>query len=165
MPSDLEQFTSKALADRLSNSSADVVHLATHGQFSSRQEETFLLTWDGRMNIKELSEVLQSRQASRTRAIELLVLSACDTAAGDEYAALGLAGLAVKSGARSTLATLWPVKDAAAASLMTRFYTHLRQPGTTKAEALRQAQIEIMKQTDFDDPFFWSGFVLVGNWR
>ena len=160
-----EQFTSSALADRLSNSSADVVHLATHGQFSSRQEETFLLTWDGRMNIKELSEVLQSRQTSRTRAIELLVLSACDTAAGDEYAALGLAGLAVKSGARSTLATLWPVKDAAAASLMTRFYTHLRQPGTTKAEALRQAQIEIMKQTDFDDPFFWSGFVLVGNWR
>jgi CHAT domain-containing protein len=160
-----EQFTSKTLSDRLGNSSADVVHLATHGQFSSRQEDTFLLTWDGRMNIKELSEVLQSRQNSRARAIELLVLSACDTAAGDEYAALGLAGLAVKSGARSTLATLWPVKDAAAASLMTRFYTHLRKPNVNKAEALRQAQIEILKQTDFDDPFFWSGFVLVGNWQ
>ncbi len=160
-----EQFTSNALSDRLSNSSADVVHLATHGQFSSRQEDTFLLTWDGRMNIKELSEVLQSRQSNRARAIELLVLSACDTAAGDEYAALGLAGLAVKSGARSTLATLWPVKDAAAASLMTRFYTHLRKPNVNKAEALRQAQIDILKQTDFDDPFFWSGFVLVGNWQ
>ncbi len=159
------QFTSNALSDRLGNSSADVVHLATHGQFSSRQEDTFLLTWDGRMNIKELANVLQSRQNNRARAIELLVLSACDTAAGDEYAALGLAGLAVKSGARSTLATLWPVKDAAAASLMTRFYTHLRKPGVTKAEALRQAQMEIMKQTDFDDPFFWSGFVLVGNWQ
>ncbi len=160
-----EQFTSSILAERLGNNSADVVHLATHGQFSSRQEDTFLLTWDGRMNIKELSEVLQFRQNNRARAIELLVLSACDTAAGDEYAALGLAGLAVKSGARSTLATLWPVKDAAAASLMTRFYTHLRQPNINKAEALRQAQIEILKQTDFDDPFFWSGFVLVGNWQ
>ena len=93
------------------------------------------------------------------------LLSACDTAAGDDQAALGLAGLAVKSGARSTLATLWPVKDAAAAKLMARFYEHLRQPGMNKAEALRLSQIEIMKQTDFDDPFFWSGFVLVGNWR
>ena len=160
-----EQFTSATLSDRLSNSGADVIHLATHGQFSSRLEDTFLLTWDGRMSIKELSEVLQNRQSNRSRPIELLVLSACDTAAGDDQAALGLAGLAVKSGARSTLATLWPVKDAAAAKLMARFYEHLRQPGMNKAEALRLSQIEIMKQTDFDDPFFWSGFVLVGNWR
>jgi CHAT domain-containing protein len=160
-----EQFTSTTLTDRLSNSSADVIHLATHGQFSSRLEDTFLLTWDGRMNIKELAEVLQTRQSSRSRPIELLVLSACDTAAGDDQAALGLAGLAVKSGARSTLATLWPVKDAAAAKLMSRFYEQLRKPGMNKAEALRQAQIEIMKKTDFEDPFFWSGFVLVGNWR
>jgi CHAT domain-containing protein len=109
--------------------------------------------------------VLQTRQSSRSRPIELLVLSACDTAAGDDQAALGLAGLAVKSGARSTLATLWPVKDAAAAKLMSRFYEQLRKPGMNKAEALRQAQIEIMKKTDFEDPFFWSGFVLVGNWK
>ncbi|MEH2163599.1 MAG: CHAT domain-containing protein [Nostoc sp.] len=159
-----EQFTSQALGDRIKSSSADIVHLATHGQFSSRLEDTFLLTWDGKVNVQELSELLKNRGGESSKAIELLVLSACDTAAGDDRAVLGLAGLAVKSGARSTIATLWPVKDKAAEMLMTRFYDQLRQPNITKAEALRQAQINLIRQTDFHDPFFWSAFVLVGNW-
>ncbi|AVH69888.1 CHAT domain-containing protein [Nostoc sp. 'Lobaria pulmonaria (5183) cyanobiont'] len=159
-----QEFTSQALAKQVKSSSAGIVHLATHGQFSSRLEDTFLLTWDGEVNVKELSELLKNRGSDPSKAIELLVLSACDTAAGDDRAVLGLAGLAVKSGARSTIATLWPVKDRAAAMLMTRFYDQLRQPKITKAEALRQAQISLIRQTDFHDPFFWSGFVLIGNW-
>lgn len=167
VPSDLllnQKFTTKALADRVKSSGADVVHLATHGQFSSRLEDTFLLTWDGQVNVKELSKLLKNRSGNSSKAIELLVLSACDTATGDNQAVLGLAGLAVKSGARSTIATLWPVKDKAAQMLMTRLYEQLRQPKITKAEALRQAQINVIRQTDFHDPFFWSAFVLVGNW-
>jgi CHAT domain-containing protein len=167
VPSDLllnKQFTSKALGDRVKFGSADIVHLATHGQFSSRLEDTFLLTWDGQVNVKELSELLKNRDGDSSKAIELLVLSACDTATGDDRAVLGLAGLAVKSGARSTIATLWPVKDKAAEMLMTRFYEQLRQPKITKAEALRQSQINLIRQTDFRHPFFWSAFVLVGNW-
>lgn len=159
-----EQFTSQSLANRVKSSSAGIVHLATHAQFSSRLEDTFLLTWDGEVNVKELSELLKNRGNDPSKAIELLVLSACDTAAGDDRAVLGLAGLAVKSGARSTIATLWPVKDKAAEMLMTHFYDQLRQPKITKAEALRQAQINTIRQTDFHDPFFWSAFVLVGNW-
>ena len=159
-----QEFTTQALAERVKTSSASIVHLATHGQFSSRLEDTFLLTWDGKVNVKELSELLKNRGSDPSKAIELLVLSACDTAAGDDRAVLGLAGLAVKSGARSTIATLWSVKDQAAAMLMTRFYNQLRQPKITKAEALRQAQISLIRQTDFHDPFFWSGFVLIGNW-
>jgi len=159
-----QKFTSQALADRIKSSRADVVHLATHGQFSSRIEDTFLLTWDGQVNVKDLSELLKNRSGDSSKAIELLVLSACDTATGDDRAVLGLAGLAVKSGARSTIATLWPVKDKAAEMLMTRFYDQLRKPKITKAEALRQAQINLIHQTDFQDPFFWSAFVLVGNW-
>ncbi len=159
-----QKFTSQALAKQVKSSSAGIVHLATHGQFSSRLEDTFLLTWDGEVNVKELSELLKNRGKDPSKAIELLVLSACDTAAGDDRAVLGLAGLAVKSGARSTIATLWPVKDQAAEMLMTRFYDQLRQPKITKAEALRQAQISLIRQTDFHEPFFWSGFVLIGNW-
>ncbi|XGW00172.1 MAG: CHAT domain-containing protein [Leptolyngbya sp. BL-A-14] len=157
-------FTSTALADRVKHSGANVVHLATHGQFSSRQEDTFLLTWDGRVGVKEFAELLRTRGNASSKPIELLVLSACDTATGDDHAVLGLAGLAVKSGARSTIAALWPVKDKAAAMLMTRFYDQLQKPGNTKAEALRQAQINLIHQTDFHDPFFWSAFILVGNW-
>ncbi|MCU0570394.1 MAG: CHAT domain-containing protein [Oculatellaceae cyanobacterium Prado106] len=159
-----QQFTSQALENRVTRSTANIVHLATHGQFSSRQEDTFLLTWEGRMNVKELSRLLQSRANNQAHPIDLLVLSACDTASGDDRATLGLAGFAVKSGARSTLATLWPVKDKAAALLMTRFYEHLRETQMTKAEALRQAQVELITQTDYTHPFFWSAFVLVGNW-
>lgn len=157
-----QKFTNQALADRMKFNQANVVHLATHGQFSSRLEDTYLLTWDGQVNINELSELLKSRGGNS--AIELLVLSACDTATGDDRAVLGLAGLAVKSGARSTIATLWPVKDKAAEMLMTRLYHQLRQRNITKAEALRQAQINLIRQTDFQEPFFWSAFVLVGNW-
>ncbi|WP_460200850.1 CHAT domain-containing protein [Scytonema sp. NUACC21] len=159
-----QAFTSKALADGLKSSRISAIHLATHGQFSSRLEDTFLLTWDGRLNIQELSALVKNRSSDPSKAIELLVLSACDTAAGDDRAVLGLAGLAVKSGARSTIATLWPVKDKAAEILMTSFYNQLRQPKITKAEALRQSQINLIRQTDFHDPFFWSAFVLVGNW-
>jgi CHAT domain-containing protein len=111
-----------------------------------------------------LSELLKNRSGDSSKAIELLVLSACNTANGDDRAVLGLAGLAVKSGARSTIATLWPVKDKAAEMLMTGFYEQLRQTQITKAEALRQSQIQLIHKSDFSDPFFWSAFVLVGNW-
>ena len=158
-----EEFTSERLAKNIENSSASIVHLATHGQFSSRLEDTFLSTWEGRLSVKELSEILKSRGASS--AIELLVLSACDTASGDNRAVLGLAGLAVKSGARSTVATLWPVKDKAAAKLMTALYEGIDEPGMSKAEALRQAQLTLMADPTYSDPFFWSAYTLVGNWQ
>jgi CHAT domain-containing protein len=159
-----QDFTATALAQKLRSSSANIVHLATHGQFSSKLENTFLLTWEGRIDVNELADLLQQRTADPTQALDLLVLSACDTAAGDDRAVLGLAGMAVRSGAHATLATLWPVKDQAASLLMTAFYQALQQPGTTKAAALRQAQRSLIEQTDYTDPFFWAAFVLVGDW-
>ena len=158
-----EAFTSDALARTVQTTSASIVHLATHGQFSSRLEDTFLSTWEGRLNVKELSEILRNR--GQSNAIELLVLSACDTATGDDRAVLGLAGLAVKSGARSTVATLWPVKDQAAAKLMQALYEGISQSGMSKAEALRQAQLSLLEDPSYSDPFFWSAYTLVGNWR
>ena len=158
-----EQFTSERLAKDVKDSSASIVHLATHGQFSSRLEDTFLSTWEGRLSVKELSEILQTR--GRSNAIELLVLSACDTASGDDRAVLGLAGLAVQSGARSTVATLWPVKDKAAAKMMRVFYENIGEDGISKAEALRQAQLALISDKTYSDPFFWSAYTLVGNWR
>ena len=96
--------------------------------------------------------------------IELLILSACQTAAGDKRAALGLAGVAVRSGARSTIATLWSVQDESTADLMTQFYQALNQPQVTKADALRQAQLSLLHSPQYQHPFYWASFVLVGNW-
>ncbi len=141
-----------------------VIHLATHAQFSSRAEDTFLLTWDERINVKNLDQFLRERNRLGRKPIELLILSACQTAVGDKRAALGLAGVAVRSGARSTLATLWAVQDQSTADLMTKFYGALNKPGSTKADSLRQAQIALMKTPQYEHPFYWAPFVLVGNW-
>ena len=159
-----QTFTQDNFARQVTTSSASIVHLATHGRFSSNAVGTFLLTWDGRIGVKALSELLANREIGQDGAIELLVLSACQTALGDDRAVLGLAGFAVRSGARSTLATLWTVKDASTAKFMNVFYQQLRQPGTTKAEAVRQAQLALLQDRDYDDPFFWAPFVLIGNW-
>ncbi len=160
-----DDFTKTNLEDQLQATAFPVLHLATHGQFSSDLQETFLLAWDDKITLEEFDQLLKAGQQSQTGPIELLVLSACQTAEGDKRAALGLAGLAVRSGARSTLATLWSVQDQSTAVLMTEFYqTLLQKSGVNKAEGLRQAQLALLNDPRFHHPFYWSPFVLVGNW-
>jgi CHAT domain-containing protein len=159
-----ERFTSTALENKISTVPATVVHLATHGQFSSKPEDTFLLTWDGRLNLNALSELLKARQQETSEPIELLVLSACQTATGDKRAALGLAGLAVRSGVRSTIATLWSVNDQSTAEVMVELYRHLAKTNGNRAEALRQAQLSLLNQKKYQHPYYWAAFILVGNW-
>lgn len=159
-----QAFTSTTLQEQIAAAPYPIVHLATHGQFSSNAQETFILAWDNPINVKQLDSLLRTRGQRDRRPIELLVLSACQTAAGDRRATLGLAGVAVRSGARSTLATLWSVDDQSTAYLMAQFYQKLTQPNLTKAEALRQAQLAVQKQPGFDHPYYWAPFVLVGNW-
>ena len=157
------EFTAQNLQKQIQATSFPIVHLATHGQFSSNPEQTFILTWDGKIKVKELEDILRFREQDSPNPIELLVLSACQTAAGDRRAALGLAGVAVRSGARSTLATLWSVKDQSTAQVMSDFYLNLSQ-GIGKAEALRKAQLSLQAQAKYQHPFYWASFVLVGNW-
>lgn len=158
-----QSFTNRSLQTQINSSHSSIVHLATHGQFSSKAEDTFILTWDGRINVNQLDQLLRARAGS-LNPIELLVLSACQTATGDNRAALGMAGVAVRSGARSTLASLWAVSDRSTAMLMIEFYQSLDQPGMTKAEALRRAQVSLLHQEDYSSPYYWSPFVLLGNW-
>ncbi|WP_019505450.1 CHAT domain-containing protein [Pleurocapsa sp. PCC 7319] len=158
-------FTSDNLRDRIDREDFSVIHLATHGQFSSQLEETFILTWNQLLKISDLDDLLQLNNPQRN-SIELLVLSACETAVGDERAALGLAGIAVRAGARSTLATLWAVDDLSTARLMGEFYRQLANNQISKAEALRRAQLELWKEQsqDWQRPYFWASYILVGNW-
>jgi CHAT domain-containing protein len=138
--------------------------MATHGQFSSNAEQTFILTWSELLKVKAFDSLLRSRDPSAPRAIELLVLSACQTASGDKRAALGLAGIAVRAGARTTLATLWSVDDESTAQLMSQFYQELADAKVTKAEALQRAQLTLLKNNNYAIPYFWAPYVLVGNW-
>lgn len=159
-----QAFTADALKEKMAKTPFPVIHLATHGQFSSNPEGTFILTWDDKIKIKDLQTILRQRRR-QTPPLELLVLSACQTAEGDNRATLGLAGMAVRSGARSTLATLWSVNDQSTAVFMAEFYRQLNQPNTTKAEAERLGQIKLLKDPKYRHPFYWAPFVLVGNWQ
>ncbi|NMF62669.1 hypothetical protein DP115_07715 [Brasilonema octagenarum UFV-OR1] len=158
-----QSFTNRIFQNRVNSTPVSIVHLATHGQFSSNADDTFILTWDGRINVKQLDQLLRSREG-KLSPIELLVLSACQTAAGDQRAGLGMAGFAVQSGARSTIASLWSVSDGSTASLMISFYRELSKPGVTKAEALRRAQVALLHQDNYNSPYYWAPFVLLGNW-
>ncbi len=157
-------FTKQNLVSQIKQDDYPLVHLATHGRFSSKQEDTFILTWDERLTIEDLRVLLRSRSQYGTRPIELLVLSACETAEGDSRAILGLAGLAVRSGARSTLATLWSVNDASTAVLMKEFYQAFVQTRSSKVKSLRQAQLELIHSSEYNHPYYWAPFILVGNW-
>ncbi|MBE9209854.1 CHAT domain-containing protein [Nostoc sp. LEGE 06077] len=159
-----EQFTSKALEKAVNSVPFNVVHLATHGQFSSRAEDTFILAADGPINVKQFDSLLRDRDATQVKAVELLVLSACQTATGDNRAALGLAGTAIRAGARSTLASLWQIDDESTALFVGDFYKELKKGNISKAQALRHAQLKILRHPNYRAPSFWSAYVLIGNW-
>jgi CHAT domain-containing protein len=140
-----------------------VVHIASHGQFTSDPKDSFLLTFDGRLDMDGLERLIEPSRF-RDRPVELLTLSACTTAAGDDRAALGLAGIAVKAGARSALASLWFINDEASAELVAAFYDALAEPSTTKAEALREAQRRLLADRRYRHPAYWAPFLVIGNW-
>jgi CHAT domain-containing protein len=161
-----EKFTATALQNAINSSSFPIVHLATHGQFSFKAEDTFLLTWDDRIDANQLSNLLRTRNQGSSSNIELLVFSASQTAMAGGQTPFGLTGVALQSGVRSTIGTLWFISDAATAELMTRFYRELSNETTiTKAEALRRAQVALLKDDRYQNPILWAPYVLVGDWR
>lgn len=165
-----EAFQRKALAQTVQSRPTQIVHLATHGNFSSRADQTYILASDGAIYVNDFDTLLRYRDRATSEPIELLTLSACQTAAGDARATLGLAGVAIRAGARSTLASLWQVDDRATALLMGEFYRQLTTAKVSKAESLRRAQLSLLKQSLSQEspayrlPLFWSAYVLVGNW-
>ncbi len=159
------QFTQAQATKQLSHNKASIIHIATHGAFSSNPEETFLLTWDGQLNLYQFSQLLQDRNRRSHDSIDLLVLSACETASGDRRATLGLAGIAIRARTRSTIASLWIVNDRSTQVLMTNLYQNLLIKKLSKAASLRLAQQTLLQHPQYRNPFYWSPFVLVGNWQ
>ncbi len=155
---ELEDF----LADFREND-YQLVHIASHGFFGGEPEQNFIMTYDRLLNMNQLESMIKPKQLA-AHPVELIVLSACQTAEGDDRSPLGLTGMALKSGARSGLGSLWPVSDNAVRKLLPDFYAHLKKPQNSKAKALQQAQLDLMQQEDYSHPFFWSPFILVGNW-
>ena len=157
-------FTTTRLSDEFAKGEYHIAHLATHGFFGSSADESFIMAYDNLVTMDGLQKLLQVEGVRKTP-IELLTLSACETAEGDDRSPLGIAGAAIKAKAKSVLGSLWPVSDEAAQQIMERFYHGIVRDGLSKAEALRRAQVVLMANPDLSHPFYWAPFILVGNWR
>jgi CHAT domain-containing protein len=172
-------FTKDNLRSQTSSQNFGIIHLATHAKFVKESpQESYIQFWGDRLQMNQISKM--------NLVTDLLTLSACETAVGQN---LGLAGLAVDSGAKSVLASLWTVSDAGTAPLMIRFYRGL-PTAPSKAIALQAAQLAFLrgevtiknnqilgikgfpnipflidaKNVDLKHPYFWSSFTLIGNW-
>ena len=141
-----------------------IVHVASHAEFSDDPSASFLLAYDGKISMERLAGIIGTTRFRSEQPLELLALSACETAAGNDRAALGLAGVALRSGARSALATLWSVNDEAAAKLVTAFYRELGNHALSRAQALQAAQLELLRTREWSHPALWSPFVLISSW-
>jgi CHAT domain-containing protein len=156
-------FTVDGFVQQVEREPYSVVHIASHGIFGGTADTSFIMAYDGIISIDDLDRLLRSDKFKR-QPMDLLTLSACQTAEGDDRAPLGLSGAALKANVRSALGSLWPVDDAAAAQFMPEFYQALLQTDTNKAQALQQAQLSLMKDKQYEHPYFWASFILVGNW-
>ncbi|NJP12252.1 MAG: CHAT domain-containing protein [Leptolyngbyaceae cyanobacterium RU_5_1] len=157
-------FTVQNIRQQLQSREFSAIHWKTHGTFSSDPAETYVVAYQERITTHTLNDLIQVGSRGGIRPLELLVLSACETARGDNRAVLGLAGLAARTGTRSVLSTLWVAQDTPNTEFMARFYQSLSQSGITKAEAVRQAQLALIQTSGHTTPHIWANYVLIGNW-
>jgi len=157
------QFLASNFEKALKEEQFSIVHVASHGEFGNDVDKTFLLTFDDKLSLDRLNQMVGVFRF-RDDPLELLTLSACDTAAGDDRAALGLAGMAIKAGARSALATLWNINDEAAVDLVVDFYRELKDSSVSRAVALQRAQLKLINNPRYEHPGFWSPFLMINNW-
>lgn len=155
-------FTKTNIQNKLQTGNFSAVHLKTHGEFSSDPDETYIVAYQQLLKGQDIASLIETENPQQSNNIELLVLSACETAAGDNRAVLGIAGIAVRAGARSTLSTLWEAQDAPNTELMLKFYEELSKPGTTRAKALHIAQRSLFEK--YPAANIWATYILVGNW-
>ncbi|MEN8128880.1 MAG: CHAT domain-containing protein [Pseudomonadota bacterium] len=158
------EFRKKEVRNALERSSHSAILFATHGAFTDDPTKSFLLTHDGKIRLDMLDSFIRIGQF-RDQPLDLIVLSACNTAAGDERAALGLAGVAIRAGVNSVVASLWAVADESTADLVPNFFELLRDPKLSKAQALQRAQLQMLKNPSYRHPYHWAPLVLIGNWQ
>jgi CHAT domain-containing protein len=158
-----KDFLVSRVEQELKDEAFSLVHIASHGQFGSDSRKSFLLTFDDKLTMDRLDQFIGVFRF-RDEPLGLLTLSACETAAGDDRASLGLAGVAIKAGARSAVATLWFINDQSSSELVTEFYRQLQNASASKAVALQRAQIKMLQDGVYEHPAYWAPFLLLNNW-
>ncbi|MBV6469878.1 MAG: hypothetical protein NBKEAIPA_01786 [Nitrospirae bacterium] len=157
------EFSVPSVEQQIKSQQVDIVHVASHSEVGHDATNSFLLAYDDKISMDRLAQMVGLLQY-RKEPLELLTLSACETAAEDDRAALGLGGIAVKTGARSALASLWVAGDQAAPELVAEFYRQLQDSTVSKAVALQRAQQKMLAQPGHTHPSYWAPFLLINNW-
>lgn len=169
-----DNFVPESFKQKLEKTTYPIVHIASHAQFGIIPEDTFIVTGKNqKLTITQLENSLQNLN-SKLDSVELLVLTACETAVGDDRSTLGLAGVALQVGVKSAIASLWSVTDASTSELVKTFYTNYRNTGMSIAEALQKAQIRMINakklppsegiNIKYDNPVYWAPMIAIGNW-
>jgi CHAT domain-containing protein len=158
-----QQFLVPSLEREMKSKDFGIVHIASHGVVERDAKDSFLLAYDDKITMDRLSQLVGLQQY-RESPLELLTLSACETAPDDDRAALGLSGVAIKAGARSALASLWISDDTASSDLVEEFYRQLHDGTVTKAVALQRAQQKVLAEPSHSHPGYWAPFLLINNW-
>jgi CHAT domain-containing protein len=158
-----KQFSTPSLEEEIKDQGVGIVHVASHTVVGNDPRNSFVLAHDGRITMDRLSQLVGLQQY-RQQPLDLLTLSACETPVEDDRAALGLNGVAVKTGARTALATLWIAEAETTTELIAEFYRQLQDPTLSKAVALQRAQQKILAQRGHSHPSFWAAFLLINNW-
>ena len=156
-----QAFTYDGIKQSFGSGDYSIVHIASHGYFGKNAADSFVMTYDRNLKLGDFQSMLSNDKIKKSP-IDLLTLSACQTAAGDDRALLGFSGMAIKTNALSAIGSLWSVNDEATASLMKAFYADLSTH--PKAQALRQAQLTLLADKELKHPHYWSPFILVGQW-
>ncbi|HEY9613925.1 CHAT domain-containing protein, partial [Allocoleopsis sp.] len=166
----LDFAASRALATSSVLSQYQIVHFATHGILNSKNPELsgVVLSLVDEKGTPENGFLTLHDIFNLNLPSELVVLSACETGLGQEVKGEGLIGLTrgfMYAGAPRVLVSLWSVNDEATSELMSRFYKKMLQEKLQPATALRAAQIEMLQNSQWKDPFYWAAFTLQGEWR
>jgi CHAT domain-containing protein/Tfp pilus assembly protein PilF len=153
-----QKFTVNNFSRQLKEKEYSVVHLATHGYFGGTAQTSFILAYDRKISISSFKNILdQSREIPH-----LMVLSACETAAGNSRALLGLAGVSARSGVTSTIGSFWLVEDRKQSEIVHKFYSYLDEDMSNKAIALQRIQVEQIRR--LVHPATWASLNLIGDW-
>lgn len=159
-----KNFNENEFKQTINSSVFQVLHLATHGEFSSSPENTFILASDTKIKVNQIDSLFRGQAQNQLEPIEMLVMSACETAAGDKQATLGMSGVAVQAGARSAIASLWTLDDEISVDFTRKLYEQLVIPNLTKAKALQEAQKQLKNLPGRQHPRYWAPYILLGNW-
>ena len=162
-----KDFSRNRIINEFKHNFYSIVVLSSHAQFDNLLENTFIQTYDDKLYMDDLERMIRFGMLRKNRT-ELLVLDACQTSKGNDQSSLGFSGIALKSGAKSVIGSLWSVLDEFSYLFMVDFFKGMKSKYEnkmlTKAQIFQSIQKKYIHRSKYNHPAYWSAFIILGNW-